>query len=486
MTINRFKRAEPPRRLRTLLLLAGALLTLAACGRQDAQLPDFSELVEENSPSVVNIQTISKLPAMEGDPQGDPRMEEFFQDFFGFGPGTGPEGELPEALPNNNAGSGFVISRDGLVLTNEHVVQGASEIWVRFDDGRELPATLIGSDPRGDIALLRVEKGKFRPVRLGKSEHVRPGQWAMAIGAPFGFEQTVTAGVISAMGRALPTMENETYVPFIQSDVAINPGNSGGPLFNLEGEVIGVNAQIFTETGSYNGLSFAIPIDYAMEVVEQLLEHGSVRRGFLGVRIQDVDRELAEALGLGRIKGALVTAILPDSPAEAAGLQSGDVILSVDRHPVSGSGALPQIIGRYPPDRRVALEVLRDRKRLSIPLVLGTLPEQPQALTEPPGQAPGQPPAAPEQDSMLDQIGLAVQEGPEGLVVQAIRRDSVVESLDIRPADLIISIASEELTSIEALEKALRAADPGTRLPLRIRRDGQDHFVALPVPDEQT
>ncbi|MGC9456582.1 MAG: Do family serine endopeptidase [Halothiobacillaceae bacterium] len=470
-------------RLFPLLSLLVLGLWLTGCGRQDAQLPDFSELVEENAPSVVNIHTIARLPAIEGDPESGAEMEEFFQDFFGFGPGQ--NGTPPEAIPNNNAGSGFVISKDGLILTNEHVVQGASEIWVRFGDGRELPAELIGSDPRGDIALLQVEGKKFRPLRIGKSEKVRPGQWAVAIGAPFGFDQTVTAGVISAMGRALPTMANETYVPFIQSDVAINPGNSGGPLFNLDGEVIGVNAQIFTETGSYNGLSFAIPIDYAMEVVAQLLEHGEVRRGFLGVRIQDVDRELAEALGLGRVEGALVTAVLPDSPAEAAGLQSGDVILSVDRHRVTGSGALPQIIGRYPPERRVALEILRDRERLSIALVLGELPDQPLASANPPANAE-EPPVTPPEDSMLDQVGLAVEESPEGLTIRAIRRGSVAESLDIRPGDRILAIGGRTPADLDSLEDLLRAAAAGKPLPLHLRRGDRDHFVALPIPDEAT
>ncbi|MFT6624533.1 MAG: serine protease Do, partial [Cycloclasticus sp.] len=288
-------------------------------------LPDFTALVEANSNAVVNISTTQKSPQLqsflppdfeipENAPYGD-LLKHFF----------GERGAIPRQRDSHSLGSGFIISRDGFLLTNHHVVKDADEIIVRLQDRRELKATLVGSDERTDVALLKVEANDLPVVKFGSSEALKVGEWVFAIGSPFGFDSSVTAGIVSAKGRSLP---QENYVPFIQTDVAINPGNSGGPLFNLNGEVVGINSQIYSRSGGFMGLSFAIPIDVALNVSNQLKESGHVVRGWLGVRIQDVTRELAESFDMKKPHGALVAQVLPDSPAEKAGIKVGDVIVS--------------------------------------------------------------------------------------------------------------------------------------------------------------
>ncbi|MGB1238094.1 MAG: trypsin-like peptidase domain-containing protein, partial [Pseudomonadales bacterium] len=284
-----------------------------------ADLPDFKSLVKKTAPAVVNISAVKKASKRSGfefrGPNGED-LPDIFKPFFPDSQKPAPGKPRPQSQ-----GSGFIISEDGFILTNHHVIEGASEIFVKLNDRRELEAEIIGSDKRSDIALLKINATDLPTVKLGTSANLEPGEWVLAIGSPFGFDYSVTSGIVSATGRAL---RSETYVPFIQTDVAINPGNSGGPLFNLEGEVVGINSQIYTRSGGFMGVSFAIPVDIAMNVVEQLREQGVVNRGWLGVVIQEVSKDLAESFGLAKPEGALVVKVLPDSPAEAGGLQEGD------------------------------------------------------------------------------------------------------------------------------------------------------------------
>ena len=355
-----------PGRMPAALLILLSAMVLAGWSQASSarSLPDFTELVEDNAGAVVNISTTTEptrrnsgAPGMPFDERQLEQLPEFFQDFFR-GPQSPFGGGPGNSQPRRSMGSGFIVSSDGYVLTNNHVVEGADEIIVRLNDRRELPATLVGTDPRSDMAVLKIENGDDLPVvQVGRSRDLKVGEWVFAIGSPFGFDYTVTAGIVSALGRSLPS---ENYVPFIQTDVAINPGNSGGPLFNLEGEVVGINSQIYTRSGGFMGVSFAIPIDDAMNVFRQLRDNGSVSRGWLGVLIQEVNRDLAESFGLKRPRGALIAEVMSGSPAQAAGLQAGDIVLSYDGDEVQLSSDLPPMVGRTPVGETAELRV--DRK----------------------------------------------------------------------------------------------------------------------------
>ena len=335
-------------RLKSYLSIVATVLVLGqAVTAQAAELPDFTQLVEQASPAVVNISTTQKLPDRKVSNQQMPDLEglpPMLREFFERGmpqPRT-PRGGGGGQREAQSLGSGFIISPDGYILTNNHVIADADEILVRLADRSELKAKLVGTDPRSDVALLKIE-GKDLPVlKLGKSQDLKAGQWVVAIGSPFGFDHTVTQGIVSAMGSSLP---NENYVPFIQTDVPINPGNSGGPLFNLAGEVVGINSQIYTRSGGFMGVSFAIPIDVAMDVSNQLKTGGKVSRGWLGVVIQEVNKDLAESFGLDKPAGALVAQIQDDGPAAKGGLQVGDVILSMNGQPIVMSADLPHLVG---------------------------------------------------------------------------------------------------------------------------------------------
>ena len=330
-----------------------------------ANLPDFTELVEAAAPAVVNITATRK--AVEQSAPSQEEMPELFRRFFRDYQGRN--------IPRPSTGSGFLISSDGYLLTNHHVVEDAEEIIVALSDRREREATLVGADPLSDLALLKIDETDLPAVSIGSSEALEVGEWVMAIGSPFGFELSVTAGIVSAKGRSLPD-ERGNYVPFIQTDVAINPGNSGGPLFNLEGKVVGINSQIFTRSGGFMGLSFSIPMDVAMEVVEQLKEKGSVSRGWLGVQIQRVDRDLAESFGLDRAAGALVTRVFADSPADRAGLEEGDIIIEFGGRAIDLSSDLPQVVGRIKAGAETTMEVVRNGKALEIAVKVGELDAQ--------------------------------------------------------------------------------------------------------------
>ena len=349
------------------------LVMVAAAPAEARSFPEFTQLVEEASPAVVNItatRQVTRNNRLESPNNQD--MPEFFRRFFENNPGR--------SQPRPAAGSGFIISSDGYILTNNHVVEDADEIIVALSDRREREAELIGSDPASDLALLKINAKDLPTVKLGNSERLKVGEWVVAIGSPFGFELSVTAGIVSAKGRSLPD-ENGNYVPFIQTDVAINPGNSGGPLFDLEGEVVGINSQIFTRSGGFMGLSFAIPIDVAMEVVEQLKEKGSVSRGWLGVLIQRVDRDLAESFGLDRATGALITQVLIDSPAEQGGLKEGDVILKFNGRDIDLSSDLPHIVGRTKAESTVDVEIIRGGEPETLEVTVGLLPTREERIS---------------------------------------------------------------------------------------------------------
>ena len=336
-------------------------------------LPDFTPLVEKNSAAVVNISTsikASKDRLSQGFNMPDIPENSPFYDFFKKYFGDIPEGHGP-SQERSSLGSGFIISEDGYVITNHHVVKNADEIIVRLNDRREFIAELIGSDARSDIAVLKVKGEKLPFLKLGDSSRVNVGEWVLAIGSPFGFDYSVTAGIISAIGRSLP---NENYVPFIQTDVAINPGNSGGPLFNLDGEVIGVNSQIYSRTGGFMGLSFAVPVNVVESVYKQLKEKGRVSRGWLGVLIQDVTRELAESFDMDHPHGALIAKVLPDGPAEKGGIEVGDIIVKFNEKKVSFSSDLPPLVGSTPVGSTVPVDIIRRSKPKKIKIEILELP----------------------------------------------------------------------------------------------------------------
>lgn len=338
-------------------------------------LPDFTGLVKANVAAVVNISTTKEereMPSLPPDLRVPELAEEnplnkWLRKFFG------ERGEGLAPHESESLGSGFILSKDGYVVTNRHVVEDADEIIVKLSDRRELLAHEVGQDTHSDVALLKIEADDLPVLKLGNSRDLKPGEWVLAIGSPFGFDHSVTAGIVSAKGRSLP---NENYVPFVQTDVAINPGNSGGPLFNLDGEVVGINSQIFSRTGGFMGLSFAIPIEVVMDVVEQLKTTGYVSRGWLGVYIQEVTRELAESFHMDTPTGALIAQVLPQSPAQAAGLRAGDVILSYNGRLVRHSAALPRMVGGTRAGEEVRLRILRGEKKITQRLVIEELPGQ--------------------------------------------------------------------------------------------------------------
>ncbi len=449
-------------------------------------LPDFTDLVEDVSPAVVNISTSRTatrdpvagapgMPDLEGLP---PIFREFFGDGFPHGPQPPRQQQRQQPSPQS-LGSGFILSKDGYVLTNNHVVEGADEIFVRLSDRRELVATLVGADPRSDLALLKIETDDDLPaVRIGKSSDLKPGEWVLAIGSPFGFDYSVTAGIVSAKGRSLPT---ENYVPFIQTDVAINPGNSGGPLLNLDGEVVGINSQIFTRSGGFMGLSFAIPADVAMDVVQQLKEDGSVQRGWLGVVVQEVNKDLAESFGLPKPAGALVAQIMPGGPAEEGGLEVGDVILEFNGEEVNMSSDLPHAVGRVRPGNEATLVVMRDKKRRTVKLEVGALPEDDLA-------AASSMPAESAPSVASNRLGVVVAELTEqqrealdiaaGIVVREVRQGPAA-MVGLRQGDVITSLDNKQIESVEQFEGIAAELPTNRSVSMRVIRQGRASYITF-------
>ncbi|AHL74588.1 serine peptidase [Stutzerimonas stutzeri] len=456
-----------------------ALLCLGQVAVANAQLPDFTPLVENASPAVVNISTKQNVPvrganARMPDLEGLPPI---FREFFEHGiPGMPEGGQQREA---QSLGSGFIISADGYVLTNNHVVADADEIIVRLPDRSELEATLVGADPRTDVALLKIEGTGLPTVKLGKSSSLKTGEWVLAIGSPFGFDHTVTAGIVSATGRNLP---NESYVPFIQTDVAINPGNSGGPLFNLQGEVIGINSQIFTRSGGFMGLSFAIPIDVAMDVADQLRTEGKVSRGWLGVVIQEVNRDLAESFGLERPAGALVAQVMDGGPAAKGGLRVGDVILSVNDSAIDMSADLPHLIGAIKPDTKAKLGIVRDGEREILSIQIGALPEEGEEIAEPSGHA----------EKSSNRLGVKVSELsaeqkrsldlPGGVVITEVSNGPAA-MIGLRPGDVITHLNNQAIESASTFGRVAEQLPKNRSVSMRVLRQGRASFITFKLAE---
>jgi len=456
------------------LALAPALAT--------AQLPDFVDIVKKNSPSVVNISTTQKAKPpgafphgrIPGLPEGTP-FDDFFRRFF--------DEERGRDYDARSLGSGFIVSEDGYILTNRHVIADADKIIVRLNDRRELEAKVIGSDKRSDVAVLKVDADDLPVVKIGDSNQLQVGEWVLAIGSPFDFDHTVTSGIVSALARSLP---NENYVPFIQTDVAINPGNSGGPLFNMAGEVVGVNAQIYSRTGGFMGLSFAIPIDLAMDVAEQLKNHGQVSRGWLGVLIQDVTRELAESFGLSKPQGALISQVLPDSPAEKAGLKVGDVIVEFNGRNIPTSSALPPMVGVTPIDKPVKVKVLREGKYKNLRVMIGELPSEESLAEAATGDVAG---GAVEGRLKLKAMDLSNQQRKEwgiaknGVLVSKIEEGPAF-SAGIREGDVIMMINNESVKDIKHFRELVEDLPAGKPVAVLVQRQDGPVFLALKLPQE--
>ncbi|MEJ2685812.1 MAG: DegQ family serine endoprotease [Gammaproteobacteria bacterium] len=468
-------------------LLTAALLWLAAAAQASgATLPNFTTLVKENAAAVVNISTTQKIKS-RGLPPGlnlpnvpeDSPFGEFFKKFFG------DQGGQPHEYDAKSLGSGFIISHDGDILTNYHVVKHADSIIVRLSDRREFKAKVIGSDARSDIALLKIDAKNLPTVKIGSSSKLQVGEWVLAIGSPFGFDHSATAGIVSAKGRSLP---RENYVPFIQTDVPINPGNSGGPLFNLKGQVVGINSQIFSRTGGYMGLSFAIPIEVAMDVAKQLKATGHVSRGWLGVLIQDVTRQLAESFGMKNPEGALVAKVLPGSPAQKAGVEVGDVILKFNGRKVIDSSSLPPMVGATKVGDKVPLEVLRNGKIRHLTVTLGELPPRKQLAEGEQGGGESAPAAT-------DRLGISVgglsgdqreQSGVAkgGVLVQDVK-DGAAADAGVRPGDVILMVRGTKIKSVSQFRKLVDGLPAGESVALLVQRGKSPIFLALRVPKKQ-
>ncbi|MDL5598477.1 DegQ family serine endoprotease [Metapseudomonas otitidis] len=469
--------------MKSCMSAVAALLLLGQTLVARAELPDFTPLVEQASPAVVNISTRQKLPEravanqmpdLEGLP---PMLREFFERSMPQAP-RGQGGRQREA---QSLGSGFIISKDGYILTNNHVVADADEIIVRLSDRSELEAKLIGADARTDVALLKVEGKDLPIVKLGKSDALKVGSWVLAIGSPFGFDHSVTAGIVSAKGRSLP---NESYVPFIQTDVAINPGNSGGPLFNLDGEVVGINSQIFTRSGGFMGLSFAIPIDVAMSVADQLKANGKVNRGWLGVVIQEVNKDLAESFGLDKPAGALVAQVLENGPAAKGGLQVGDVILSMNGQPIVMSADLPHLVGGLKPGTKIDLGIVRDGNRKNLSLSIGALPEDGEELA-----GAGESSGAERSSNRLGVLVAGLSEEQQkvldikgGVVIREIQ-DGPAALMGLRPGDVITHLNNQAIDSVQTFAKIAKELPKNRSVSMRVLRQGRASFITFKLSE---
>jgi serine protease Do len=463
-------------------LVVSLLLYTSSTLAQTGQLPDFAGLVEKHGAAVVNISAVQNsntvsnqmLPEMPGIPENSP-----FYDFFKrhMQPFPAPRKSEPKSL-----GSGFIISSDGYILTNAHVIETADEITVKLNDKREFAAEVIGTDRKTDIALIKINASDLPKATQGNPENLKVGEWVVAIGSPFGFEHSVTAGIVSAKGRSLA---QENYVPFIQTDVAINPGNSGGPLFNMRGEVVGINSQIYSRTGGFMGLSFAIPVNVATEIADQLKVSGKVSRGRIGVMIQEVTKELAESFGLSDSTGALVVSVEKGGPADQAGIKPRDIILKFDEKEVATSTDLPRIVGNTKPKSKVSIEVWRDGTVKTVKVEVGETPSDETAENR--KHKPGK------KQNASNRLGLALSEITEeqqkqleitsGLLVEDMQT-GIASRSGIRIGDIILGLNSKDVKTVEQFNELLNQVKSGKNIALLVKRGDVTTFITMKLSDD--
>lgn len=440
------------------------------------ELPDFTDLVETQGAAVVNISTTQIIQNMQGLPN-IPENDPFYEFFRRFAP------QIPREQELQSLGSGFIISSDGYILTNAHVVESADKITVRLTDKREFRAKVIGADKRTDVALLKIDATALPKINVGDPNKLKVGEWVVAIGSPFGFDNSVTAGIVSAKGRSLP---QDNLVPFIQTDVAINPGNSGGPLFNMNEEVVGINSQIYTRSGGSMGLSFAIPIDVAMQVADQLRSTGKVTRGRIGVTIQELTRQLADSFGLSSPNGALVSNVEKNAPADKAGIQASDVILKFDGKPVNNSTDLPRMVAAVKPGTKVEVELWRKGKSRRVTVEVGALPEESKlarSAKNPSGN----------EAEMISRLGISASElsaeqlqelqASSGLLVEDVK-GSAARAAGLHPGDVILSIGNVPLHSLAQLNELLKQVPNGRNVALLVRRGDSASYIAIKLDEK--
>ena len=453
-------------------LVAGVALHMSAYAKE---LPDFTGLVEKQGPAVVNISTTQIIRSAQGFPfaEGDP----YYEFFRRFAP------QMPRERESQSLGSGFIISADGYIMTNAHVVDSADKITVRLTDKREFRAKVIGADKRTDVALLKIEATGLPKITVGDPNKLKVGEWVVAIGSPFGFDSSVTAGIVSAKGRSLP---QDNFVPFIQTDVAINPGNSGGPLFNMNGEVVGINSQIYTRSGGSMGLSFAIPIDVATQVTEQLRTTGKVTRGRIGVTIQELTRELAESFGLSKPNGALISSVEKNGPADKAGIEASDVILKFDGNPVNSSSDLPRLVAATKPGSKVAVELWRKGGARQITVEIAEMPEDGKLARAAKNLAD-------EVSKMISRLGIAVSELSKeqlqeleisgGLLVEEVK-GSAARAAGLQQGDVLLAIGNIPIRSLNQFNEILKQVGKGRNVALLVRRGDAASYMAIRLDEK--
>ena len=434
-----------------------------------ASLPDFTALVEAVAPAVVKINTVSKPVAKDDQPRLQGQMPEIFRELL--------EQRQRPVRPSRTMGSGFVISDDGYILTNHHVVDKAEEIQVQFADRSEYTATIIGSDRRSDLALLKIDAKNLPSLKFAESDSTKVGAWVLAIGSPFGLDYSVTAGIVSAIGRSLPTEQGENYVPFIQTDVAINRGNSGGPLFNLDGQVVGINSQIYSPTGGSVGLSFSIPVSIASNVVAQLRDNGKVKRGFLGVGISDVSKSLAEAMGLPSTMGAGINSVMPGSAADNGGIFPGDIIVSVNGQSILRSGDLPHIVGLIEPGKSIKIVVYREGKQKKLTVKVGALEGDEDALAS--------------RNEEADRLGIAAVAAEQsqlrslrlrgGIVVSEVLADSPADVAGLKVDDIIVQLGYSRIDDLDEYDSLIGELPTNTPVAIRFYRGGNAVFRTIQI-----
>jgi len=436
------------------------------------QLPDFAALVEEVAPAVVKINTVTKNRKQQTQQNMQGQLPEIFRELL-----EQRNRPQPPARQARSMGSGFVISEDGYLLTNHHVIDQADEIQVLFSDRREYSAKVIGSDRRSDLALLKIEAKNLPTIKFADVDSLRAGEWVLAIGSPFGLDYSVAAGIVSAIGRSIPTEKGENYVPFIQTDVAINPGNSGGPLFNLKGEVVGINSQIYSRSGGSIGLSFSIPTSVALSVVDQLKKNGKVQRGWLGVVMQDVNKALAESLELGKPQGALINAVEPDGPADRGGINPGDVIVRFDGEDIVDSGDLPHVVGSTAPGTKAKVEIYREGKRKTLNVVVGALDKDG--------------PAVADKNNGNDRLGLMVEELDDqerrqlrlrgGILVADVAANSAAANAGLREGDIIVQLGYSRIDDLDEYLQVIEELPESTPIAIRFYRQGRAIFRTIQI-----